>query len=294
MLLKYSSKLDQSLNFMLPSDGGSFFEARLVLREQGKAIVYISSQDGCSQGCRMCYLTRQRQRRKVDASICDVLSQVKIVVDALSSMSIPLSMLHFNFMARGDVFSNEELIQSWDVVEGEISEIVLKKNFTTNIKILISTIFPKKTNFKSLDFVLKSKITNIYYSYYSSKVEFRKYWIPNSRSVGDVCDFLREFHGVSGRRPRFHFCFIENQNDSFSDLDDLVSISREFSPFFDVNIVRFNPPPGSSFKESAEGVIERNVSYLKAKMTSSRIKIISRVGYDVKASCGMFMEDVNV
>ncbi|MCQ1765367.1 hypothetical protein NOJ28_07495 [Neorhizobium galegae] len=224
----------------------------------------------------------------------DILFQAETVISALLDLDIAVKNLHFNFMARGDVISNIDLVRSWSDVELGLSSLAQRKNISANAAILVSTIFPKKIGFEYIENLFESRITNIYYSYYSKKDSFRRRWLPNSQSVEESCLFLKKFHESSGKRPRFHFCFIDGQNDSMEDLDDLIDVASDFSPFFDVNIVRFNPPPGSNYAESPEERVLKNVEYLRKYLPSSNVKIISRVGYDVKASCGMFLEDVNV
>ncbi|MDQ0135835.1 adenine C2-methylase RlmN of 23S rRNA A2503 and tRNA A37 [Neorhizobium galegae] len=229
-----------------------------------------------------------------NAVLEDILIQAETVISALQELNITVKNLHFNFMARGDVVSNVDLVRSWNDVELGLSSLAQRKNISANAAILVSTIFPRKIGFEYIENLLKSKITNIYYSYYSKKDSFRRRWLPNSQSVEESCIFLKKFHEASGKRPRFHFCFINGQNDSTEDLDDLIDVASDFSPFFDVNIVRFNPPPGSNYTESPEERVLENVEYLRKYLPNSNVKIISRVGYDVKASCGMFLEDVNV
>jgi hypothetical protein len=57
-----------------------------------------------------------------------------------------------------------------------------------------------------------------------------------------------------------------------------------------VNIVRYNPhDPRRHGVEPPEEVIQRNAGIFQSRLPNARVRVIPRVGYDVQASCGMFM-----
>ncbi len=65
---------------------------------------------------------------------------------------------------------------------------------------------------------------------------------------------------------------IADENDSERDVHDALE-SRDL--YVHVNIVRYHPPSPAHGAEPPDDVLERNAA-------------ISRVGFDVQASCGMF------
>ena len=57
-----------------------------------------------------------------------------------------------------------------------------------------------------------------------------------------------------------------------------------------VNVVRYNPfDPARHGAEPDEAVIARNAALFTRRLPEARVKVISRVGSDVQASCGMFV-----
>src|SRR5947209_15592906 len=56
-------------------------EARYVRRCADYFVVYLSSQTGCAQGCRMCHLTATGQTRLRDATVGEMIEQARTVLD---------------------------------------------------------------------------------------------------------------------------------------------------------------------------------------------------------------------
>ena len=56
-----------------------------------------------------------------------------------------------------------------------------------------------------------------------------------------------------------------------------------------LNIVRYNPPSPEHSKETEESKIYQLFDYLRDLIKPEKSKVVSRVGLDVKASCGTFL-----
>ena len=56
-----------------------------------------------------------------------------------------------------------------------------------------------------------------------------------------------------------------------------------------MNVVRYNPFGPGQGKESSEEVIQARFEQLKEVMLIPGSRIVPRVGFDVKSSCGMFV-----
>jgi hypothetical protein len=64
---------------------------------------------------------------------------------------------------------------------------------------------------------------------------------------------------------------------------------KKYQVNFDFNIVRYNSYSEKYGDESSEFVVHRNADIIRNELNNN-VKIIPRVGKDVKASCGMFVE----
>src|SRR3954452_4516134 len=113
----YRSGQDDSVNWDRLADVGRI-EARYVRRCPDYVVVYLSSQTGCNQGCRMCHLTATGQTRLRDVTHEEFLEQARTVLDHYQSQP-PARAVHFNFMARGEPLANARLLAGADELLGD-------------------------------------------------------------------------------------------------------------------------------------------------------------------------------
>lgn len=282
-LIKLKSKEDLSVNYILPCEDGGYFESRYVQRDPSYFIVYLSSHSGCNQACRMCHLTQTKQTMMTPASLVDYVQQAKQV---LSDVSFPmlraegLTRVKFSFMARGEPLLNPTVVNNWQVLRRALKELVPSY---FDVEFSISTIMPK--GFESnLGDIFTNRDVTLYYSIYSVNEDFRKKWLGNAMSHRIALSYLSHYKSLDYGRVKFHSAFIEGQNDSEKDLQDLkFDLKFNYDSDFKFNIVRYNPYSSNQGKESS------NLSLVEEVLEA---KIITRVGEDVKASCGMFVQGI--
>lgn len=75
-------------------------------REEDYFIIYVSSQSGCDQACRMCHLTATGQNKLDDSTLEDFIIQAKKVYSHYDEQSVKAKVVHYNFMARGEPLNN--------------------------------------------------------------------------------------------------------------------------------------------------------------------------------------------
>src|SRR5437868_8509248 len=109
----HPSRQDASVNWDRPADVGRI-EARYVRRRPDYVAVYLSSQTGCAQGCRMCHLTATGQTRLRDVTHEEFLEQAQTVLEYYRREAPPARSVHFNFMARGEPLANSILLAHAD------------------------------------------------------------------------------------------------------------------------------------------------------------------------------------
>lgn len=290
MIERHQSQIDASINYV-EDYGKSFVEARYVKREDDQTIAYLSSHNGCLMACRFCHLTATKQTEMLDVTVEGYGEQLKHILKG----SVPTNRLNINFMARGEPLQNKNVLDRWPEITKRMSEIHFANwggiAQMRHKKINISTIIPKETvleGYLAEDvFRISDKgrtidaEVNIYWSLYSLSEKFRKRWMPKAATPKQGMLFLE---GFPEDQIVIHMAFIDGENDSMEDIRDIRNfLGDNFSTMPKINIVRYNPYSKKYGEES------KNILDIQEGLGDT-CKIVDRVGFDVKASCGMFLE----
>lgn len=289
------SEQDQSINFVNPTEDGGAIESRYVRRTDDTVIIYLSSASGCKLACRFCHLTQTGQTMNSYTNPDGYLQQARDIFNYLAEYDKikNASLVHFNFMARGDAVENPHFVhQTKNVILG-LRDLALSFNLKPLFK--ISTIFPKSDMFGSDYSQLKDWIhttlnlddgVEFYYSLYSLDYHFRKRWIPKAidpEIVGDA------FAGTT-EKIRLHHALIEGENLSTHDVTLIGEWLQRHRIKAKFNLVRYNPHSTSCGQEPPFALLEIYEKMIADLPNITKTQIISRVGCDVFASCGQFIE----
>ncbi len=281
----YSSQ-DASVNFITTHDKG-LIEARYVRRCDDYFIVYLSSQTGCRMACRFCHLTATRQVQDADVDLDGYLAQANKVLNWYDQQ-MPARVVHFNFMARGEALANQHVLARADELIDRLGMLAIARGLVPSFK--FSTIMPRLTmTDRALTQVFRRSQPDIYYSLYSLDPAFRRRWLPAALDPMTALRALVGWQQVTHKLPVLHWAFIEGQNDSEADIEAITAAVCRVGLRADFNIVRYNPPTPVDGREPDESIIERNAQLLRSGVPGSRVQVVQRVGFDVKASCGMFV-----
>ena len=279
-----SSRLDASVNFVRQADVGRI-EARYVRRTEDYVVVYLSSQTGCRQACRMCHLTATGQTRLRDTTRDEIVEQADRVLDHYRTQ-LSARTVHFNFMARGEPLLNHTVLHDsnalFDALWQRADALELRARF------LVSTILPAEHGDRPLDDVFRHYHPEIYYSLYSMSPAFRRRWLPKAQPAEVALDRLAAWQRATYKIVKIHYAFIAGENDSERDVHAVCDALESRGLYAHVNIVRYNPPSPAHGEEPPDDVLERNAAIFRARLVKARVRVIPRVGFDVQASCGMF------
>lgn len=280
------SQIDDSVNFIDKLGPGSYFESRYVRRHPEYVACYLSTQTGCEKNCRMCHLTATGQNKKVkEASIVDLFLQAEGVLDHYTKVSEKkASVVHFNFMARREPLACTSMTHKSEDLFLGLARIA--KFYHLKPRFLISSILPS-TFTKEFEEIFPLIHPEIYYSLYSLDESFRKRWLPQAMPVIDALGKLYRWQRFSKKIIRIHHALIAGENDHD---EDAIAIGHALTTSklrADFTLVRYNPPTEASRESERYEEYARKLKEWSPNET--RIKVLNRVGFDVKASCGMFV-----
>lgn len=281
------SQLDPSTNFVTEGAFPGKIEARYVRRRDDYFICYLSSQTGCRKACRMCHLTQTGQTDAVDVELEQFFAQADQVLDYYDQQDRPARVIHYNFMARGEVLSNPLVLENGATLLAGLAERATARSLVPKFK--VSTIMPQELADFELAEIFTPYNPDIYYSLYSVDPEFRRRWLPKALPAETALTKLADYQQVARKIPVIHFAFIEGENDSVESVEAICSAIARHNLRVDFNIVAYNPFSDRQGREPSEQVLLRNAEILQERNPGARVKFVDRVGFDVKASCGMFV-----
>jgi len=273
------SNIDESVNYITKAPVG-YFESRYVRRTKDYFTCYLSCQSGCNLACKQCFLTASGQTQRINASLGDLIEQVKPVIEHYKTQD-EAKIINYSFMARGEVLDSN--------VNGDYLLELGYRAKLNNLKprYCISTIMPKSLNFDLVDRFLPVQ-PDLYYSIYSTNSVFKSKWMPNAMEPEMAIKLLADYQNYSKKIIKLHWPFIKNENDSEKDVLDIIKIVNDYKLRVDVNIVMYNPYSDKHGEESDITTIYRNCNLLKSNLPGSVVKLVDRVGQDVFGSCGTF------
>lgn len=281
------SQEDQSINFVKEISGGKKLETRFVRRTPDYFIAYLSSQTGCKQACRFCHLTATGQTDDDNVSMDSILEQAEIILRYHADLEMQSPLVHFNFMARGEPLANPNLTSpdTYAQMSRRLHELAAAYGLASKIK--VSSIIPDiaLSHTGNLDHLFADERTELYYSLYSVSPTFRKRWVPRGSNLNTVGRALQGRHD----QIVLHHAFIKNENDSRQDIAGILAWLETHDIKARFNIVRYNPFSQAQGAEADENVIFELDQLMRASPFINGGRIVPRVGFDVKASCGMFV-----
>ena len=287
------SKDDASVNHVVATKDGGMLECRFVQRKENYFIIYVSSHTGCNHSCRFCHLTATRQTMMSPASFEDYLSQVKKVLQTYEERKQnglkPVSKVHVNFMSRGEALSNPTLVEQGVALFNKMEEIIHSVEPEAEVHFLVSSIIPKDFS-GDLSVILNHPRAYLYYSLYSLDPSFRKRWLPKAMNPYEALELSKRYQQQTGQRVVLHWAMIEGQNDSEAQVQDIINEVQGLDLKVKFNLVRYNPHDSRHGQETSEKKLQQLFSMLKEAFGDSESRIVPRVGFDVKASCGMFVD----
>lgn len=281
---RLDSALDKSVNFFVSTPDGGKIETRFVQRYSDRFIVYISSMTGCDKACRFCHLTQNGETMATLLTREQMIAQAEQVLNESNFAGAKL--VHFNFMARGEPLSNPAVDAT---LFKQLKALAQERGLDCRIK--ISTILPLDTisddgrNLWEED----TPPVDLYYSLYSVDPSWRRRWIPKAQAPADALAWLRRYQQASGNRIILHWALIDGENDDLGSAKAAFEMAKAANVNFDFNLVRYNPANNKS-REASEMDIERFMGVATNAMSGDqRARMVNRVGFDVAASCGMFL-----
>ena len=257
---------DGTKKYLFPIGEGNAVEAVMIPDDDRKTLC-VSSQAGCRMGCRFCMTGRQGFHGNL--TVAEILSQFMAVDEAAD-------LTNAVFMGMGEPLDN------FDNVMRAIEALTADWGFGWSPKrITLSTIGVLPNLRKYLDSTRCHLAVSLHNPFPDERAELMP--VQKAWPVQEVIDMIREYDFTGQRRVSFEYTMFAGLNDDKRHADALIRLLRGLE--CRVNLIRFHKIPDAPYETTSQFIMER----FRDRLSNHGITCTIRAsrGEDILAACGM-------
>ena len=266
---------------------GKPVEVEMVyIPEEGRGTLCMSSQVGCTLTCSFCHTGTQKLVRNLTAE--EILGQLLIARDRLGDFPdkdtpdgaiVPAEgrkITNIVMMGMGEPLYNFEAVKKALLIASDGEGLSLsKRRITLSTSGVVPGIF--KTG-EEIGVMLAISL-------HAVRDELRDILVPINKKypLAELLDACRAYPGLSNaKRITFEYVMLKDVNDSLDDARGLIKLLKGIPA--KINLIPFNPWPGSNYQCSDWEQIERFADLINQAGYASPIR--TPRGRDILAACG--------
>ncbi len=246
---------------------------------EDRGAVCISSQVGCTLSCRFCHTGTQALVRNLGAA--EIVGQFMAARDAYGEWpspkdEVPRRLSTIVLMGMGEPLYNYENVAKAMRIVMDGEGIGLSRR---RITLSTSGVVPM------MDRCGEELGVNLAVSLHAVRDELRDEIVPLNRKypLAELIAACRRYPGASNaRRITFEYVMLRDVNDSEADARELARLIAGIPA--KVNLIPFNPWPGSAYEPSAQATLDRFARIVQDAGFASPIR--APRGQDILAACG--------
>jgi 23S rRNA (adenine2503-C2)-methyltransferase len=275
-----------------PRGAGRPVEIETVyIPEEGRGTLCVSSQVGCTLTCSFCHTGTQKLVRNLTAE--EILAQVLVARDRLgdypdsapdASAMVPSEgrlVSNIVMMGMGEPLYNFDNVKQALLIATDGDGLSLSRRRVT---LSTSGVVPNIARTGAEIGVMLA------ISLHAVRDDLRDELVPLNKKypLRDLLDACRAYPGLSNaRRITFEYVMLKGVNDSPADARELVRLLRGIPA--KINLIPFNPWPGSAYACSDWGTIESFADIVNQAGYASPIR--TPRGRDILAACGQLKSE---
>ncbi|MDK4705845.1 MULTISPECIES: 23S rRNA (adenine(2503)-C(2))-methyltransferase RlmN [unclassified Rhizobium] len=275
-----------------PRGAGRPVEVESVyIPEEGRGTLCISSQVGCSLTCSFCHTGTQRLVRNLTAE--EILSQLLLARDRLGDFpdrEAPQGTImpaegrkvsNIVMMGMGEPLYNFESVKQALLIASDGDGLSLSKR-----RITLSTSGVVPEIYRTGDEIG----VMLAISLHAVRDDLRDMLVPINKKypLKELMDACRAYPGLSNaRRITFEYVMLKGVNDSLEDAKGLIQLLKGIPA--KINLIPFNPWPGTNYQCSDWEQIEKFADFINSAGYASPIR--TPRGRDILAACGQLKSE---
>lgn len=239
----------------------------VMIPDDGRATICVSSQAGCRMGCKFCMTGRQGFHGHL--SVADIISQF-IAIDESSFLTNAV------FMGMGEPLDNYENVKrAMDILTADWGFGWSPKRIT------LSTIGVLPVLKKFLDESRCHLAVSLHNPFPDERLSIMP--VEKAYPLDDIIDLISLYDFSGQRRVSFEYTMFAGFNDTKRHADALIRMLSGLE--CRVNLIRFHKIPDFPYGPSASGIMEM----FRDRLSNSGITTTIRAsrGEDILAACGM-------
>ncbi|WP_457621344.1 23S rRNA (adenine(2503)-C(2))-methyltransferase RlmN [Persephonella sp.] len=268
------SSQDGSIKFLWRLEDGHTVES-VFIPERGHNTLCVSTQVGCAVGCKFCFTTKDGLIRNLTtAEIVDQYIQSQIFVGLENRIS------NVVYMGMGEPLANYENVKRSVQILTDDRMVGL-----SNRKITISSsgiIHQIKRMYEDPSFPQVRLAVSLNAS--DQKTRERIMPISETNSLEDLMKTLNRLPVKTGFRIMLEYVLIKDINDRPEDAHRLARLIGKNKKRYKVNLIPFNPYPGSDFERPEKERVDQFHKILWQYNIGAFVRWSK--GSDISAACG--------
>ena len=250
--------------------------------EADRGTLCVSSQVGCTLNCKFCHTGTQRWVRNLDAP--EIVSQVMLARDAFDEWPAPehdRSLTNIVLMGMGEpLYNYDNVAKAMRIVMDGEGLAISKRRITLSTAGVVPMIGQVGAELG----------VNLAISLHAVRDDLRDVLVPINKKypLAQLMDACRNYPGLSNaRRITFEYVMLKGVNDSLADAKAMVELLKGIPA--KINLIPFNPWPGTIYECSSNNAIRRFADYLSEQGLSAPIR--HPRGQDILAACGQLKRE---
>ena len=242
----------------------------------------VSSQVGCTLNCTFCHTGTQALVRNLTAA--EIVAQVQIARDDLEEWPSPKEdrrLSNIVFMGMGEPLYNLDAVADAIAIIADNEGIAISRR-----RITVST----SGVVAELTALGERTQAMLAISLHATNDDLRDVLVPLNRKhpIAELMAAIRAYPGLSNaRRVTFEYVMLKGVNDSPAEARALVKLLKGIPA--KINLIPFNPWPGTDYACSDWGTIEAFAAILNRAGYASPIR--TPRGRDILAACGQLKSE---
>lgn len=284
-ILKTEKSIDGTMKFLFGLEDGHTIESVLI-PDEDRLTLCISSQVGCSQGCRFCLTGSGGFERNLKAwEIADqVLAAEKYLKSGDHGQGIKRHITNIVLMGMGEPLANfDEVAAALELITGEHGLGFSARRVTLSTAGLVP----------GIERLGKAELgINLAVSLNAATDEVRSGIMPINRRypIKELLSACRRYPLKPRQRITFEYVMLKGVNDSEEDAHRLAGLLKGIR--CKINLIPFNPFPGSAFERPDEDTVARFQKILLGHHYTAPVR--ESRGRDISAACGQLRERMSI